>query len=1773
MRRLTKKLEAEILKAYYTYWDAYLKGDMKTFASFLDDSIITYGTAGGEIFNSKKEAIKFYKATADQMTGKADFRKRKISAKAVGDTIVVNEQSDLYVLDDGSWTFYGHSRITAIFEQKGNTWKLVHQHASFPDSRTEEGEQIATKKIKKENLELREAVRRRTIELEEKNRELEIETALEKVRAVAMGMKERADMLKICKTISLQLAGLGVKDIRNVQTAIFNVLAGTYMNYEYYAKHRKAFITETLYTNHKVARAFAAKMLKGKGEVSITHIRGKEKVKEWLKYQKGTNVFIDTYLNAATSLSYYWFSLGPVALGISTYLPLSKEELQLFQRFLKVFELAYRRYLDIEKAEAQAREAQIEAALERIRARALAMHSSDEFTDVARVMREQMGQLGQQEMETSAVHLYDEDAEYILSWRAFRLSSDLKSKINYGFFKIPKNSCKIAREFVQKFKSKASEYTIEISGAMQTEWYKILFKLAPEVQAAMKKSGTTKEKRYYHFSKFSGGSLLMVSSKEPSNNAIELQKRAAQVFDLAYSRFKDLQKAEAQAREAQVEAALERIRAASLAMQDSSALGEIIYKLYGELTKLDAQLDRCFIMIVNPDNRGITWWMAGHEGLLAENGFFVPMNQHPSHLMYLDYCKKRKKKWTYLFEGKEKRDWDRFGFTKTELAKLPEPIKAFMAAAKKVHLSGSSDQFGSLVTGSFEPLPDEQQEIISRFAVVFNQAYIRFLDLQKAEVQAREAQIEAALEKVRSRSMAMQQPEELIEVAELLRREMGLLGVEELETSSIYIIDNEKKKAECWYAIKDVRKENAQLIGDEMTLTLTDTWVGKEMWKFYQSANDRISILMKGERRREWINYCAEHSKVLQGYYGDEIPERTYHLVKFYGGYMGAASPGTISKESWDLLKRAAVVFSLAYTRFNDLQDAAARAREAQIELALERVRARSLAMHKSEELKEVIKVVLEQFVHLHINAEHAGFYIDYKTHDDMHIWLADPNLEPFYAVIPYFDTPTWNSFLEAKAKGTTLHTDLLDFKEKNKFYKKLFKLFVIPEDAQKFYLQCKGLAVSTALLDNVGLYIENFSAIPYTNEENNILIRFGNVFQQTYTRFLDLQKAEAQARDAQIEAALERVRAKAMAMHSTNELKEVVHELRKQMGLLGQKRLETCVIHLHDESEEFIQSWAGINPPDKQGEIVESIANVPKKGLMIIEEALGAYAANKQEYIIINKGEKLKQWFAFLEKEVPDAFTILSDSVQGNIEQLEAFWSFADFAGGSLLMVTLDEPDEPTRVLLRRFSNVFGLAYRRFVDLKQAEAQAREAKIEAALEKVRSRTLAMQKSDELAETAAVLFQQLIVLGIAPNRLFIILIKEDTPEMEAWLTDEDGSKVNMGFTGNYTKNESLNKMYEGWLGKKKSLLIDMQGDELQKYFHYLHDELNVPFKGGLEQKRRIQHLAYFNHGLIGMASPDEQPAETMQLLERFAAVFNLTFTRFNDLKLAEAHALQAEQDLIAIKEAKQKAEAALKELQATQKQLIQIEKMASLGELTAGIAHEIQNPLNFVNNFSEVSKELLEEMKDAVEKGNVEDAKEIMNDVIQNLEKINHHGKRADGIVKGMLQHSRSGTGKKELTDINALCDEYLRLAFHGLRAKEKSFNAKFETSLDETVGKINVMPQDIGRVILNLINNAFYAVSERKKNGETSYDPTVIVTTKKEGGKVLISVKDNGTGIPQKVQDKIFQPFFTTKPTGQGTGLGLSLSYDIVTKGHGGELEVETKEGEGTIFKIILPA
>ncbi|WP_020604148.1 sensor histidine kinase [Spirosoma spitsbergense] len=273
---------------------------------------------------------------------------------------------------------------------------------------------------------------------------------------------------------------------------------------------------------------------------------------------------------------------------------------------------------------------------------------------------------------------------------------------------------------------------------------------------------------------------------------------------------------------------------------------------------------------------------------------------------------------------------------------------------------------------------------------------------------------------------------------------------------------------------------------------------------------------------------------------------------------------------------------------------------------------------------------------------------------------------------------------------------------------------------------------------------------------------------------------------------------------------------------------------------------------------------------------------------------------------------------------------------------------------------------------------------------------------------------------------------------------------------------------------------------------------------------------------------------------------------------------------------KEELEQTVEELKATQTQLIQSEKMASLGELTAGIAHEIQNPLNFVNNFSEVSIELIDELAEEQSKANrdAELEAELLNDLKQNLQKITHHGGRASSIVKGMLQHSRASTGQREPTDLNGLADEYLRLAYHGLRAKDKSFNAQLKTDFDPSLGEISMIPQDMGRVLLNLFTNAFYAVHKRQKQAaEPGYQPTVSVRTRCNDGEAVIIVSDNGIGIPDDLKHKIFQPFFTTKPTGEGTGLGLSLAYDIVVKGHTGTLTVDSTEGQGTTFTITLPA
>ncbi|MEO8763608.1 MAG: tetratricopeptide repeat protein [Ginsengibacter sp.] len=370
--------------------------------------------------------------------------------------------------------------------------------------------------------------------------------------------------------------------------------------------------------------------------------------------------------------------------------------------------------------------------------------------------------------------------------------------------------------------------------------------------------------------------------------------------------------------------------------------------------------------------------------------------------------------------------------------------------------------------------------------------------------------------------------------------------------------------------------------------------------------------------------------------------------------------------------------------------------------------------------------------------------------------------------------------------------------------------------------------------------------------------------------------------------------------------------------------------------------------------------------------------------------------------------------------------------------------------------------------------------------------------------------------------------------------------------GNYAKAYEHYKSYISLRDKlaneestKKSIQVKMQYD-----FEKKESAAKIAQEQKDAEARRIKNWQYLAIAILGVV---------------VLAVIILAFIQWRNNK-------QKHKANILLQQQKEKVESTLSELRSTQAQLIQSEKMASLGELTAGIAHEIQNPLNFVNNFSEVNTELIDEAGQEIDKGNISAVKTILNDIKENEQKINHHGRRADSIVKGMLQHSRSSSGLKEPTDINALADEYLRLAYHGLRAKDNSFNASMKTDYDATIGNVNIIRQDIGRVLLNLFNNAFFSVNDKKKKLGEVYDPLVSISTRKINDLLEIKVKDNGSGIPEKVLGKIYQPFFTTKPTGQGTGLGLSLSYDIVTREHGGTIKVSTKENEFAEFVIKLP-
>ena len=2129
--KLTRKIEQEVLKVYNTGWDAYMRGDLKTHAACLSSKFKIIGTTEAEHFDTKKAWLAFCKKTIHQVVGVAQMRKRKIKLDAVGDGAMVVENSNIYVLIEGKWQFYSKIRITALMQKEKTGWKYVHQHGSLPDMRASEDETIATRQIKKENQQLREAVKRRTIELEEKNRELEIESSLEKVRAQALGMRKSEDLLDICRTLYTELAALGFNSLRNTVIHVFHDDRACFTDYEY-SDNTGGNITTVPFKGDVTIEKFINRIRKSENAFVELKVEGKE-LSNFKSFRKKTGQIKDNRLKQTKAIHYYIYSVGHASIGISSFNAIEKDKKELLKRFRNVFDFAYRRYTDIALAQAQVREAQIEAALERVRSRSLAMHKTAELQSVIHTVHHELLNLDISISGGSFIVINSELETEMQCWGSGG-TADTSDEVYIPYYNRP-----FYTNIIKRIKCGPGFFTEEYTQQEKKEFFTFLFKHEPwsKLSAKEKKATLSAPGGYTRscvVSKHTSIFIINHFGERFSDADNEILKRFGKVFEQAYTRFLDLQKAEAQAREAQIEVAVERVRAQSMAMHHPDDLNSVNKELLNQLNQLQIS-----------GLTGVTFYLTNEYGWVNAWDFSSPGNigAPNSYTLQFDFTKYEMLGEPFRVLLQSNQDYYVADYTLEKLEQAVDELevinpavttvfKEALASGKLTHQWSACARISNGILGVdvVNPPNEDTKNIVLKMAGAFNQAYTRFLDLQKAEAQAREAQIEAALERVRAQTMAMHNSGDVGKCVVKMFSELTALGVHEGTRFGIGILNHENENNQLWTARKDGAEVNMHIGNLDMTLHPLLKSV-RNAWKEQTSLHQYV---LEGEDLLDYYRMLnnAPDYKILVPI--EKLPVREFHYgFIFNQGFFYAFSPREFQPELIQITKRFAKVFEQTYTRFLDLQKAEAQAREAQIEAALEKVRSRSLAMHTSSELNDVVKVLFEKLTELQVPSTAVGIQTFIEGSNDMQAFVCGDvgtGIVINQYRLPYFDHPIVHDYLNAHKNKVESFVGTYSKKDKDSFYDVIVKLPELNDlaaEVKAMIYDSDFYEVTIVPAEKSLIAVNDFQGNPLSENQVNILKRFAKVFDQTYTRFLDLQKSEAQAREAKIETALERVRAQAMAMHHSDDLGKTIGVYFEQLDDLMDSTIVRCGAGLLNKENTIAEMSTASKSPE--GETYTVKGRIDMRGHPLLENTYEHWLKQK-EYSHVLRENEIKEYYQYITNQV---------AIPENKGGDELHFYFPMFTEGSFYVVTNTEVPENELQIFRRFSSVLSLTYRRFNDLQKAEAQAREAQIEAALERVRSRSMAMHKSEELLNVITVVSEQLqqlnfkfntvsfainsqqhdyrfwfAILGdpnpiyiqvpyinnpmfnrlkdvlaqgldfyadtlgpeesrewhehvfthaelpsmteetkayilrsgyarsiaIKPSIMLIVsnyagrlysdneneiikrfatvfeqsftrfldlqkaeaqareakieaalervrskslamhksselrevvntlygeftnlevkfdvvviqLIKDKIKDLHLWISTADGLYDDI-IHWPYVDIRNFNEMYPAAM-TQSPLAITLNQEETKIFFDEYFKVPGVPSgrKEATKAVRQIDIMGYYqkNTGIFlmryaeGVYSSNEK-----DIIQRFSKVFEQTYTRFLDLQKAEAQTREAvkqssldrirgeiasmrtTQDLdritpliwkelttlnipfvrcgvfimdeslqqihtflstpegkaiaafhlpydapgrtgeilaswmnkqvyiehwdetafselgdllvqqgalpskdaylktvpqggvhlhclpfmqgmlyvgntLKLKEddiqliqsvadafatayaryedfnkleaAKKQVDKALVELKQTQQQLVQSEKMASLGELTAGIAHEIQNPLNFVNNFSELNTELIDELTQELAAGNRQLAEEIVNDIKSNSEKILHHGKRADAIVKGMLQHSRSSSGVRELTDINALADEYLRLAYHGLRAKDKSFNAKFETHFDESIEKIEVVPQDIGRVILNLITNAFYAVNERKKQQGENFEPIVTVSSKQlspaSGGKgVEISVKDNGNGIPEHIKEKIFQPFFTTKPTGQGTGLGLSLSYDIV-KAHGGELKVETTEGTGTTFTITLPA
>ncbi|MGB3074569.1 MAG: hypothetical protein WBB36_04580, partial [Chitinophagales bacterium] len=1225
-----------------------------------------------------------------------------------------------------------------------------------------------------------------TLELEKKNRELEIEAALDKVTVVAMSMKQPDDLLNICEVLFMELQALGFIELRNSMINIHNDADKTFVNYDYSDAIGKS-INHLAYNIHPVIENQVSQIRSADDAFSETIFSGND-LKEWKKFRKRIGEKDDPRINKSTALYYYFYSIGKGAIGISAFSPVIDEKLEVLKRFRNVFSLSYQRYIDIALAEAQAKEARIETALERVRSVAMAMRKPEELAGISETLFTALKALGFADLRNTEIIINNNAKESIVSY----YYSDYGIT---GIIEVFYNNNPIVKAWVTELRKANNAFAeVIIPENEMATWRAYREEIGYLPDPKLNEATSV----YYYSYSIGLGALSISSFKPVAADQIKILEQFRNVFNLSYQRYADIALAEAQAKEARIEAALERVRSKAMSMMQPADMLEVCTVISNQLELLGVKEIRNIQTAIFNEEKSTYF---NYEFYTKHNKTIITETDYKNHPVQREFADQMLKGagevFIYAFKGNEVKDWIAYQKTTNVF------IDSFLEQATALCYYWNS--LGSVALGmsTYILLNKEEIELFKRFKNVFELAYQRYSDIALAEAQAREAQIEASLERVRGRAMAMHNSEDLSATVNVFFKELKTLGiipircgvgqVDEASHTTSLTTTTYSQQGDTFQIIGKLKQE-----GHPVLEGIYDHWKLQQEYFPVLSGDD---IKAYYEVTQGQIAYPEYSTNVTQ--YGNQFP--------FKEGFVFAWTENELTEEERKVFRRFSSVLSLTYRRFSDLKEAEAQTREAQIQLALERVRARTMAMQHSDELQDAAIVLFQQIKSLGVETGSCGFNIWDKDEEAATVWMSSPEgglQAPFKLVHTeseiykdvYEVARSRKDFLVKEVSGDTL----------KKHFDYLLTVPGIGSVIKK--LRETGYSFPESMIYHFAFFNQGYLSFHLHEsrpETHDIFKRFANVFQQTYTRFLDLQKAEAQAREAKIEVALERVRASTMAMQKSTELADASRVLFGQMISLV-PNLWSCGFVLCDKNKTVDEWWlSGGN-----GYMPDLV--LPNVGDATHANIYKAWLQGASYHEEVVEGEALQQHYHWL-MTIPVAKAAFEAQAASGIPK--PVWqqlSCAYFTQGYLVVITETPCHEAD--ILKRFAKVFEQTYTRFLDLQKAEAQAREAQIEAALERVRSKAMSMYKSEDLHAAVAIVFEELEKLDLGVLRCGISVLNKQRRCGKIWLISTDGDKA-VKVTGDesFDIHPLLHGAFEAWL-KQEDFYYVLEGEDLVNYY-------------------------------------------------------------------------------------------------------------------------------------------------------------------------------------------------------------------------------------------------------------------------------------------------------------------------------------------------------------------